>query len=181
MTSQSILKPIKLKKKKDFRRKYRTRAYKRQMRVANLAAANQILDLQYLAKLAPTPIDCEEHEHVLTIDDIRAIASLQRTWKEKENIDMSEDAIPTEIIKLIINTLSSDAITPEEQQLGYFTRNKLRKLNTWNQWLAGETKQIDQFMNQGMFGIPISRDELKKDAIILRPHWQYLVKRSGVR
>ena len=41
---------------------------------------------------------------------------------------MSKDAIPTEIIKLIINTLGLDAITPEEQQLGYFTSNKLQKL-----------------------------------------------------
>ena len=58
---------------------------------------------------------------------------------------MSEDAIPTEMIKLIINTLGSNAITHEEQQLGYFTRNKLRKLSTWDQWLAGETKQIIKY------------------------------------
>ena len=54
---------------------------------------------------------------------------------------MSEDVIPTKVIKLIINTLGSDAITPEEQQLGYFIRNKLQKLNTWDPWLVGETKQ----------------------------------------
>ena len=84
---------------------------------------------------------------------------------------MSEDGIPTEMIKVIINTLGSDAITPEEQQLGYFARNKLQKLNKWDQWLAGETKQIDQFMNQGMFGSPMSRSELPADVVILRPHW----------
>ena len=131
------------------------------------------MNLLYLAKLAPTPMDYDDHEHVLSIDDIQAIASLRRTWKEK-------DAIPTEMVKLIINTLGSDAITHEEQQLGYFTRNKLRKLSTWDQWLAGETKQIDQFMNQGMFGNPMYRNELPADAVILRPHWQYLEKRSGV-
>ena len=94
---------------------------------------------------------------------------------------MSEDAIPTEMIKLIINTLGLDAITPEEKQLEYFTRNKLQKLNTWDQWLAGETKQIDQFMHQGLFGEPRSRNTLKKDAIILRPHLlvvSYETKRS---
>ena len=80
---------------------------------------------------------------------------------------MSEDAIPTELIKLIINTLGSDAITPKEQQLGYFICNKLQKLNTWDQWLAGETKQIDQFMNHGLFGSPMSRSELPADAVIL--------------
>ena len=94
---------------------------------------------------------------------------------------MSEDAIPTEVIKLVITTLNSDAITPEEQALGYFTRKKLKKLSTWDQWLAGEEKQINQFMTQGMFGKPTDRAALPDNAIILRPHWQYLVKRSGVR
>ena len=83
-----------------------------------------------MAKLAPTNADFKEHEHELTIDDIRAIASLRRTRKESEFIDMSEEAIPTEVIKLIINTLNSDAMTPEEQSLGYFTRKKLKRLNT---------------------------------------------------
>ena len=94
---------------------------------------------------------------------------------------MSEDAIPTEIIKLVINSLGSDAITPEEQALGYYTRKKLKKLSTWDQWLAGEKKQIDQFTTQGMFGEPMNRCDLPDNAIVLRPHWQYLVKRSGVR
>lgn len=53
---------------------------------------------------------------------------------------MFEYAIPTGIVKLIINTLGSDEITPKEQQLGYFTHNKLRKMNTWYQWLAGEKR-----------------------------------------
>ena len=68
--------------------------------------------------------------------------------KESEFINMSETAIPTEVIKLIINSLGSDAITPEEQALGYYTRKKLKKLSTWDQWLAGEKKQIDQFTTQ---------------------------------
>ena len=94
---------------------------------------------------------------------------------------MSETAIATEVIKLIINSLGSDAITPEEQALGYYTRKKLKKLSTWDQWLAGEKKQIDQFTTQGMFGEPTCRSDLPDNAIILRPHWQYLVKRNGVR
>ena len=35
-------------------------------------------------------------------------------------------------------------------------------------------------MHQGIIGDSRSRDTLPKDAIILHPHWQYLVKRSGV-
>ena len=94
---------------------------------------------------------------------------------------MSEKAITMEMIQLCINTLGSDAITPEEQALGYYTRKKLKKLSTWNEWLAGEAKQIDQFHFQGMFGDPVERANLPKEAIILRPHWQYVVKRNGVR
>ena len=171
----------KVKKKKDIRRKYRTWQQKRRNRDANLVAVNQTLDLQYLTKQALTSAEYEEHKHVLMFDDIRAIVSLQRTWKEKKDIEMPEDAIPTKVLKLIINTLGSDAITPKEQQLGYFTRNKLRKANTQDQWLAGKTKQIDQFMHQGMFGVSRSLDTLRKNAIILRPHQQYLVKQNGVR
>ena len=56
---------------------------------------------------------------------------------------MSEDAIPTEMIKVCINTLNSDFMTPEEQALGYFTRKKLKRLSTWDEWLAGEAKQLN--------------------------------------
>ena len=54
-------------------------------------------------------------------------------------------------------------------------------LSTWKEWKAGEKKQIDQFMMQGMFGDPIYPVGLLKNATILRPHWQYLVKHTGVR
>ena len=93
---------------------------------------------------------------------------------------MSEEEIPTGMIKLCINTLNSDVVTPEEEALGYFTRKKLKNLKNWNNWKAGEKTQIDQFMIQGMFGDPIHPIGLPKNAIILRLNWQYLVKHSGV-
>ena len=34
---------------------------------------------------------------------------------------MLEEEISTEMIRLCINTLNSDAMTPEEEDLGYFT------------------------------------------------------------
>ena len=34
-------------------------------------------------------------------------------------------------------------MTPKEEALGYFTRRKLKKLSTWNEWEAGEHKQIN--------------------------------------
>ena len=93
---------------------------------------------------------------------------------------MSTNAISSEMIQLCINTLNSDHMTKEEQALGYFTRKKLKRLSTWQEWKAGESKQIGQFMQQKMFGDPIDPNLIKGVKVILRPHWQYSVKRSGV-
>jgi hypothetical protein len=56
----------------------------------------------------------------------------------------------------------------------------LKKLTTWNEWEAGEHKQLDQFYGQKMFGDAIDPMLLPKQAVVLRPHWNYIVKRSGV-
>ena len=85
------------------------------------------------------------------------------------------------MIQLCIITLNSDHMTKEEQALGYFTRKKLKRLSTWQEWKAGESKQIGQFMQQKMFGEPIDPNLIKGAKVILRPHWQYSVKRSGVQ
>lgn len=44
-----------------------------------------------------------EYYNVLCIDNIRSISSLKKT-KQYENLDISEEANPTEMIKLSINT-----------------------------------------------------------------------------
>ena len=64
MTSESL----KARKKKDICQKYRTRSWRRKSKEANLVATNLVLNLLYLAK--STPLDCEDHEHVLIIDDV---------------------------------------------------------------------------------------------------------------
>ena len=69
------------------------------------------------------------------------------------------------MIKLCINTLNSDAVTPEEEFLGYCTRKKLRNLHNWDEWKAGEEKLIDQFTMQGMFGKPADPISIPKNAI----------------
>ena len=123
----------------------------------------------------------EDHIMSLSVADIRAIAFIRHY--DDDEVDLSEEAMPAEIIKLCINTLNSDHITPEEQSLGFYTRKKLKRLTNWNEWKAGETKQIKQFNEQGMFGDPIDPSvlPLPDGAVTLRPHWQYSVKRSGVR
>ena len=72
-------------------------------------------------------------------------------------------------------------MTPEEEALGYFARRKLKRLATWNEWEAGEHKQISQFMKQKMFGDPIDPLHILDNGIIMRPHWQYKMKRDGTR
>ena len=76
----------------------------------------------------------------------------------------------------MINALRSIDTTPEEQALGHFTCRKLKTLDNWPQWRAGERKQLDQFHNLGMYGEPC---KLPPNAILLRQHWQYQVRRNG--
>ena len=40
---------------------------------------------------------------------------------------------------------------------------------------------MNQFHSQGMFGKPLHPDGIPKGSIILRPHWQYAVKHSGIQ
>ena len=104
---------------------------------------------------------------------IQAISSL------KFGTDMDEDELPTEVLNLAINTLSSYSMTPEEEKLGTFTRSKLKRLSTWQEWAKAERKQIDQFHDLGMYGKAIDPQAMKPNAVIVRPHWQYAVKRDG--
>ena len=60
----------------------------------------------------------------LSIEDIRASDTLRH-----DDVDQSEEATPSEMIKICINTLHSDHMT-HEQALGYFTRIKLKTLST---------------------------------------------------
>ena len=113
-------------------------------------------------KYAPTEADSDEHVPTLSVADIRAIASIRYT-----GLDMSEDALPTEMIKVCINTLNLDFMTPEEQALGYFTQKKLKRLSTQDEWLADEAKQLNQFYDQKMFGDPIDADTLPGLAVVL--------------
>ena len=92
---------------------------------------------------------------------------------------MDEDKLPTEVLNLAINTLSSNSMTPEEEKLGTFTRSKLKRLSTWQEWAKAERKQIDRFHDLGMYGKAIDPQAMKPNAVVLRPHWQHAVKRDG--
>ena len=133
----------------------------------------EIAATNFIRKYAPSEMDSnsfEDHVMSLSIADIRAIASIRHY--DDDDVDLTEEEMPAEVIKLCINTLNSDHITPEEQSLGFYTRKKLKRLTNWNDWKAGETKQIKQFMDQGMFGDPIDPSvlPLPDGAVILCPH-----------
>jgi hypothetical protein len=74
---------------------------------------------------------------------------------------------PLESIECMIQALQSEALTPEEQALGSFTRRKLQNLSTWPLWKEAEIKQLDQFHDLGMYGQPCKRPP---GAIVLPPH-----------
>ena len=119
--------------------------------------------------LLPDDPDAETTPDI-TPADIRAIASL------RHGIDTS--SIPIEDMTVMLHALQSDSITPAEQALGHFTRRKLKTLDTWPQWQAGEQTQLDHFEKLNMYGKPVSPPP---GAIILRSHWQYRVKTNGTR
>ena len=66
---------------------------------------------------------CNSYISDLGITTICAIAALY------SGLDFSEDSITTDIIQTIINSNTSQAITPAEQALGKFTRLKLKNMN----------------------------------------------------
>ena len=72
-------------------------------------------------------IDDRDHVLSLSVANIRAIASIRHY--DENDVDLSEEFISSEMIKLCINTLRSDHIMPEEQALGYYTRKKLKRLS----------------------------------------------------
>jgi len=79
---------------------------------------------------------------------------------------------------MVIQAIQSQAITLAEQAIGRFTRRKLRSLSTWEQWHAGEHKQLDHFHDLKMCGEPVRKPT---GAIVLRPHCQHSIKHDGTR
>ena len=129
-------------------------------------------------QLAPIEDDLDLVIPNLDLHSLRAISKLHKP--ENGSLPFDSSTISDDIIMTVINAINSKATTPEEQAIGHFTRRKLKKLSTWNEWEAGERKQLDQFTDLQMFGEPILPPDDPR-TIILRPHWQYHVKRDGTR
>ena len=74
-----------------------------------------------------------------------SVETLKSITKLRLDTTTFEDEPSYEQIVLAINALRSTEVTPEEQALGRYTRRKLKTLDNWPKWLAGERKQLDQF------------------------------------
>ena len=66
---------------------------------------------------------CDNDAPNLDIATIQAIAALC------SGLDFSNVKFPTDVIQIIINSITSQAITPAEQVLGKFTCRKLKNMN----------------------------------------------------
>ena len=97
-----------------------------------------------------TTTDDEEHIPILSIEDVRTIAS--HLFPDE---DFGPEAISADEISLIINALSSKAMTNEEAALGAFSCHHLKKLSTWPEWQEGEFHQLDRFHWLQMYGAPV--------------------------
>jgi len=123
--------------------------------------------------MEPSAVPDVEHQHQLSLADVCCISAIRYP-----HLDFSESSISTEEMEMVIQAIQSQAITPAEQAIGRFTRRKLHSLSTWEQWRAGEHKQLDHFHDLKMYGEPVGKPP---GAIVLQPHWQYSIKRDGTR
>jgi len=123
--------------------------------------------------MEPSAVHDVDHQHQLLLADVHSISAICYP-----HLDFSESSISTKEMEMVTQAIQSQAITPAEQAVGRFTRRKLRSLSTWEQWRAGEHKQLDHFHDLKMHGEPVKRPP---GANVLRPHWQHSIKRDGTR
>jgi len=123
--------------------------------------------------MEPSAVHDVDHQHQLLLADVRSISAIRYP-----HLHFSESSISTEEMEMVMHAIQSQAITPAEQAVGRFTRCKLRSLSTWEQWRAGEHKQLDHFHDLKMCGEPVKRPP---GAIFLCPHWQHSIKHDGTR
>ena len=126
-------------------------------------------DLDEFNLFSPTPSTDEASIDYLTI---RAITTA------RTGLDCSENEITDDMIRLVINAIGCNTTTAAEEAMGHLTRRKLRKLDNWDEWLTAERKQLNQFHELDMYG---QATKLPPKGILLRPHWQYVIRKTGER
>ena len=107
----------------------------------------------------PDELDDSEHVAQILLEDIHSIAAIHFP-----EVDFHDPTISLDEIAVHVNAIQSHSLTPEEEALGHFTRQKLKTLSTWSKWHDGECQQLDHFHSLGMYGSPVKHPE---GAIIL--------------
>ena len=119
------------------------------------------------------------HVTSLDITSLRYISLIQVNIQfTKLYLSLSSEELPTESINLTINYIQYKANTIDEQDIGNFNRIKLKRLSTWDEYEQGKRKKLNYMHDLGMFGKPI---DAPKNAILLRTHCKYAIKRNGTR
>jgi hypothetical protein len=103
-----------------------------------------LAELDIYHNLVPEPYE----ELTLCIDELRSIHILRQDPPD------AKDLSTTQILHLLVHTLSAEALTPEERNLKRFTHHKLKQLSIWPLWEAGEHDQLDKFHNIQLYGEP---------------------------
>jgi hypothetical protein len=127
---------------------------------------------------------------VFGIDQLIAVNSIRTATHD------SLDALSDDTLTLLVASInpapastSSPASTPSpapniapdnapERAIGHLTRRKLLQLSTWPAWQDAIFEQLDNMAKQDMYGAAVVPSP---DAIILRQHWTYIIKKDGRR
>jgi Reverse transcriptase (RNA-dependent DNA polymerase) len=121
---------------------------------------------------------------VFGIDQLRAVNSIRTATHD------SLDALSDDTLTLLVASLTSappliPSPTPNvaldnapERALGHLTRRKLLQLSTWPAWQDAIFEQLDNMAKQHMYGTAVKPPP---DAIVLRQHWTYIIKKDGRR
>jgi len=112
--------------------------------------------------MEPSAVPDTDHHQQLSLADVCCISAICYP-----HFGFSEPSLSTEEMEMVTQAIQSQAVAPAEQAIGSFARRKLRSMSTWEQWRAGEHKQLDHFHDLKMHGEPIRKPPC---AVVLRPH-----------
>ncbi|KAI2506527.1 hypothetical protein MHU86_7937 [Fragilaria crotonensis] len=125
------------------------------------------------------PIHLSGVEQLRTVSAILSSSPQSKPPDNDTVLDNDDDNFDDDHAQLLLRSLNTTTHgTPEEQGLGSFTRRKLRRLPNWKEWQDAEFKQLDLMAKQEMYGAPVPAP---RDAIVLRQHWNYIIKGDGSR
>ena len=79
--------------------------------------------------------DMDVHVPSIYKTSLRSISCIQsKSYFPNLDISFSPEYLPTELIHITTNSIQTKATTPEEQDLGNFTRINMKILTVWDEW-----------------------------------------------